>query len=245
MKYSFLLLIFFTVSCSPNFNKINLNQPYSSKGFAYIYNNKDYENGLIKRKLDNEIIQVAHDSLRPGSLLKIINTRTNDSIIVKINKRFEYPKFYKILMTQKAANELNLSNDFPHVEVFEMKKNKSFIAKKTKVYQEEKKIYSNAPVESVKIDNISKNKNKLKKNQIDKFYIIIAEFYSEKSAFSLKKRISDELQNFNSKKLLIKSQNSNKISLLSGPYNSINLMKNDYIVLSEFGFEELDVSINE
>ncbi len=32
---------------------------------------------------------------------------------------------------------------------------------------------------------------------------------------------------------------------MSGPYNSINLMKNDYIQLKHFGFEELDISINE
>ena len=36
-----------------------------------------------------------------------------------------------------------------------------------------------------------------------------------------------------------------KITLLSGPYSTINLMKNDYIQLKNFGFEELDISINE
>ena len=40
-------------------------------------------------------------------------------------------------------------------------------------------------------------------------------------------------------------KNKNKIRLLSGPYRSINLMKNDYIQLKNFGFEELDISINE
>ena len=38
---------------------------------------------------------------------------------------------------------------------------------------------------------------------------------------------------------------SNKTSLLSGPYKSINSMKNDYIQLNNFGFEELDIVINE
>ena len=46
-------------------------------------------------------------------------------------------------------------------------------------------------------------------------------------------------------KLFIKTQNVNKITLLSGPYTSINSMKNDYIDLKNFGFEELDISINE
>ena len=71
------------------------------------------------------------------------------------------------------------------------------------------------------------------------------EFYSKDSALNLKKRINDELINFDIKKLQIKAKNSKKISLLSGPYSSINLMKNDYIQLKKLGFEELDISANE
>ena len=55
----------------------------------------------------------------------------------------------------------------------------------------------------------------------------------------------DELSGFESKKLYIKSKKVNKISLISGPYNSINSIKNDYIQLKNFGFEELDITINE
>ena len=133
----------------------------------------------------------------------------------------------------------------PIVEVIEVKRNKSFVAKKTKVFNEEKKIYSNAPVETVKIDNISRNNKRKNKIIKDKLYIIIAEFYSKNSAYSLTKRITQELPNFDSKKLYIKSKKSNKITVLSGPYSSINLMKNDYIQLKNFGFEDLDISINE
>ena len=84
-----------------------------------------------------------------------------------------------------------------------------------------------------------------KKITNDKIYIVIAEFYSLGSANNLLKRISKELKNFESKNLFIKTKKTNKITLLSGPYNSINLMKNDYIQLKKFGFEELDISINE
>ena len=100
-------------------------------------------------------------------------------------------------------------------------------------------------MESVTINNISKKQKVKNKATKDKFYIIIAQFYSKNSAFVLKKRITQELKNFDSKKLYINSRESNKITLLSGPYNSINLMKNDYIKLKNFGFEELDISINE
>ena len=36
-----------------------------------------------------------------------------------------------------------------------------------------------------------------------------------------------------------------EFEVISGPYNSINLVKNDYIELKIFGFEELDIYINE
>ena len=135
--------------------------------------------------------------------------------------------------------------ELPLVEVIEVKKNKSFVVEKTKIYKEEEKIHSNAPIETVQIDNISKNKKKKNKAIQDKIYIIIGEFYSKKSASLLKKRITQELQSFDSKKLYIKTKKTNKTSLLSGPYTSVNLMKNDYIRLKNFGFEELDISIHE
>ena len=245
MKYKLIILFFFLTSCTQNYSKSELHKPFNSKGFAYIYNDEDFLNQVIKKKLDNNLLQIAHNKLRPGSLIKIINTKTNDSIILKNNKRFEYPEFYKILITKPVAEKINLQLDLPLVEIIEVKKNKSFVAKKTKIFKEEEKIHSNAPIESVTINNISKNIKNKNKTIKDKFYIIIAEFYSKDSATTLKQRISQELLNFDNKKLYIKTKKSNKISLISGPYNSINLMKNDYIQLKKFGFEELDISINE
>jgi rare lipoprotein A (peptidoglycan hydrolase) len=245
MKYKLIILLLFLTSCAQNYSRLDLNKSFNSKGFAYIYNEKDFIDKVIKRKLDSNSLQIAHNKLRPGSLIKIINIKTNDSIILKNSKRFQYPEFYKIVITKPVADEINLKTDLPLVEVIEVKKNKSFVAKKTKIFKEEEKIHSNAPVETVIINNISK-KQKVKNKAIkDKFYIIIAEFYSKNSASLLKKRITQELKNFDSKKLYINSKKSNKITLLSGPYSSINLMKNDYIQLKNFGFEELNISINE
>ena len=245
MKFKLIILLLLLTSCAQNYSKSGLKKPFNAKGFAYIYNEEDFINKIIKRKLDENSLQIAHNKLKPGSLIKIINIKTNDSIIMKNSKRFEYPEFYKILITQPVADKLNLNVDLPLVEVMEVKKNKSFVAKKTKIFKEEEKTHSNAPVENVTISNISKNNKSENKAIRDKFYIIIGEFYSENSASLLKKRITQELTNFNSTKLHISSKKSNKTTLLSGPYKSINLMKNDYIQLKNFGFEELDISINE
>ncbi|MDC0903352.1 hypothetical protein OAS21_02710 [Pelagibacteraceae bacterium] len=219
--------------------------PYNSKGFAYIFDENDYKNQIIKGKLDNNLLQVAHSKLRAGTLIKLINPKTNDSIILKNNKRFKYPDFFKIVITNPVAQKINLKTDLPLIELIEIKKNKSFIAKKSKIYNEEKKIFSNAPVAQVKISNISKNKKSVSALNKENIYIIVAEFYSNEAAVLLKNRITEELRSFDSKKLSIKIKKVNKITLLSGPYTTINLMKNDYIQLKNFGFEELDISINE
>ena len=121
------------------------------------------------------------------------------------------------------------------------------MAKKAKISSEEKKIPSKAPIASVQISNISKNKKKstTAKNNFDDIYIHIATFYSTNTASFLKKRIIEELKDLDHKKLKIKKINNKETQVISGPYTSVNLLKNDYIKLKSFGFEELDIYINE
>ena len=183
--------------------------------------------------------------MKIGSLIKLINPKTKESIALKNVKKIKYPDFYKILITKSVATKLNIINDFPFIEVLEIKKNKSFIAEKAKIYQEEKTISSNAPVTSVIIANISKTKNIKKNITFDKIYILVASFYTNDAANLLKKRIISETQNYDIKKLKIRKKTSKEFEVLSGPYRSINLLKKDYIDLKNFGFEELDILINE
>ena len=43
MKFKFFILfLFFITSCTQNYNSSKQNQTYNSKGFAYIYNNEDF-----------------------------------------------------------------------------------------------------------------------------------------------------------------------------------------------------------
>ena len=76
-------------------------------------------------------------------------------------------------------------------------------------------------------------------------HILIGSFYSEDSAIFLKNRIIKEIVDFDKKKLKIKKKRSREIEVISGPYKSVNLLKNDYIKLKNIGFEEMDIFINE
>ena len=82
-----------------------------------------------------------------------------------MSKKYKYPDFFKIIITKKVSEELDLNENIPFVDIQEKIKNKSFVAKKAVTFSEEKKVSNKAPVTKVKIDNIStkkKNKNKKK-----------------------------------------------------------------------------------
>ena len=85
----------------------------------------------------------------------------------------------------------------------------------------------------------------LEKKNIDDFFILIGTFYSQETAEFLKKRIKLELPSYNAKKLKIVKKSNKEINLISGPYRTINFIKNDYIQLKAFGFEELNIITNE
>ena len=244
MKYNLFFIILLLFSCNANLSQSNNKVPYNSKGFAYIYDEQDYNNKITKLRLDNSKIQVSHNKIKKNSLIKIINPRSNEYLVVKNHKKTNYSDFYKIVITKKVAEKLKINPELPLVEIIEIKKNKSFVAKKAKIFNEEKKISTNVPVASVKISNILTNEEKKIKKK-EKIYILIGSFYSQETARFLKKRIKNELPSYDLKKLIIKRISKKEINLISGPYNSVNLMKNDYIKLKKFGFEELDITINE
>ena len=53
------------------------------------------------------------------------------------------------------------------------------------------------------------------------------------------------MPDYDIKKLSIKKRSNKEFEVISGPYKSINLLKNDYIDIKNFGFEELDIFVNE
>ena len=89
--------------------------------------------------MNNNILQISHQNLKTGTLIKLINIKTNESIVLKNIKRIKYPDFYKILISKPVAEKLNLNEDLPILEIIEIKKNKSFVAAKAKISMKKKK----------------------------------------------------------------------------------------------------------
>ena len=144
-------------------------------------------------------------------------------------------------MKLPVAEKLDLNPDLPILEITEIKKI-NHLLKKLK-YITKKKIPSKAPVASVQISNISKNKSKNtnKKEFSEKIFLNIATFYSIDTANFLRKRIIKEVSEIDSKKIKIKKINNKETQVILGPYKSVNLLKNDYIILRNYGFEEMDI----
>ena len=241
MKFSFLFLLIFFTSCANYNSNYSAKKSFYSQGFAYVYDENDFKNKIVSKRFKNENLEISHSFLKPGSLIRITNPENNKALTLRINKRSSYPDFYKILFTEAVANKLKINKNVPFVEIQEIKKNESFVATKAKIFDEEKNVHNKAPVTNVKISNLSSIK-KSKKNKINKFSIIIAEFYNKESAINLKNDLKLKLNN---KKIYIIKSGDNKYKLLSGTYNSVNLLKNDYIVLKKYGFEDLDIKLND
>ena len=235
MKYKIIFFLLFTSCVNGTYAGKN-NSAYNAKGFAYI-EEKFFRNN------DKKIL-ISHNKLKIGTKIRISNPTNKKFVEATIKKKINYDSFYKVLISNDIAKNLSLDLNFPYVEISEIKMNKSFIAKKAVTENIEKVIANKAPVTKINIDNLSK-KNNIKKNKIKNYSILVANFYSLKSAELLKKRLISILENSNYQLIYINKKDNKSYELLMGPYNTIKKLKNDYIVLNDSDFEDLDIKIND
>ena len=240
MKFSLIFIIFFLFSCSNGTFNTNNNKSYTSKGFALIYDENDYQKKIISTKLNPNNIEIGHNQLNKNSYVVITNPINKKSLTLKVSKKVKYPDFFKVLITEKLANELNLNPKMPYIEIEKRIKNKSFVAKKAVTHSEEKNVLTKVPITKVKINDISKDSKDPSKNQYaNKYSIIVGNFYSKKWAESLIDILVNE--DINKEVFKVIKLRKNNYQLLAGPYTSINTLKSDYFKLNKYGFDNLDL----
>ena len=54
MKFKTILFLFILSACSPQLKTLNMKEPYTTNGFAYIYNESDFNEKIIKGKMNND-----------------------------------------------------------------------------------------------------------------------------------------------------------------------------------------------
>jgi len=236
--------ILFLTSCadykSNNISKDIEKKYYSSNGFALIYEDSLYKEGVINKRIDNSKIIVMHSFLKINTPVRIINPENLSFIETKIIKKANYPKIFNLAISKEIARILGLDPENPYIELHEYKKNKTFIAKEGSIFDEEKNVAAKVPVDEIKVDELTVEKIKVEKKitKKNKFTIIISDFYYMDSAYNLKKRLAAETK---IDKFVVKKINSDTYRLMLGPFENFNALKSSYISLNNLGFEELNI----
>ena len=219
---------------------ITFDKKYKNSGFSLIYNDE-----LKIKKIDQRSLTIFHKNLKRKSNVKITNPLNGKSLIAEVkSNRIKFSPFYNSIITQRIADELELDVDEPYINIVLISKNSTYIAKKTKTFEEEKKVAESAPIDGIKISNLNssiKTKKKLKKNNKFSYYIKIADFYYKKSAKNMSNRIRSEVK---LKKIKIIEVTKTNYRLLLGPFNDIKSLKDSFEKMNSLYFENLEILKN-
>ena len=248
MNYKIFIVIFlFIYSCTTNNinksqNKVIIqSETYSNKGFTLLFNEDLKKQKLINKKIEERSLIVFQKNLKKNTNIKITNLLNNKTILAKVGVNSKYPNFFNSVISKRIYEELELNESEPYVEITTISENSTFLAKKAKMYDEEKQVAEKAPVEGISINDLSLNKKKNKRIQKkDKFnYIIkIADLYYENTAIMMQKRIRDEL-NLNSSKISKISNTSFRVYL--GPFDNLESLKNAFNDITPLNFENIEI----
>ncbi len=247
MNYKILLILFsfFLIGCVQipkelDKTEIKLERKYTNSGFALIL-----DESLSKiKKLDDRSLMIYHKSLKRKSTVKITNPKNGKSLIAEVksnNQRFS--DFYNSVISKRIAEDLDLDFNEPLIEITLVSKNSTFIAKKSKTFEEEKKVAEKAPVDGIQIKDLNSTPKKKKKNTKLKFSysIKLADFYYKSSAKTMISRIKKETNIRNSR---IQQLSKTKFRVLIGPFNDIKSLKETYEKLKPMNFENLEMLNN-
>ena len=247
MNYKILLILFsfFLISCVQipnelNKNEIKLEKKYSNSGFALIY---DESLNKIK-KLDDRSLMIYHKSLKRKSTVKITNPKNDKSLIAEVKSNNQkFSDFYNSVISKRIAEDLDLDFNEPLLEIALVSRNSTFIAKKSKTFEEEKKVAEKAPIDGIQIKDLNSKPKKKKRNTKLKFSysIKLADFYYKSSAKMMISRIKNETNIKNSR---IQQLSKTKFRVLIGPFNDIKSLKETYEKLSPMNFENLEILNN-
>ena len=232
------------LSCdTTNNNNLNFKpeKKYKNSGFALIYNE---EMNKIK-KLDSNSLYLYHDTLKVKSMVKITNPVNGKSLIAQVkSNRIEFSNFYNSVLSQLIAENLDLDIDRPYIEIVLISNKSTFVAKKTKTYEEEKNVAEKAPIDGILISDLN-NKKKNKKKKVKKknfsYSIKIADFYYKDTAKMMINRIRKSTTANNFKILRL---SDTKYRVILGPFNDIKTLKESFEIMKALNFENLEILEN-
>jgi hypothetical protein len=249
MNYKSILIVFFIflLGCEQNNLKkdvVNreIMSKYKNSGFALVYDPVLKKEKKISKKIDNKSLFIFHKNLKKNSFVKITNPINQKTVIAEvISNKASFSDFYNSVITSRIADELSLNLNEPYIDLVLISQNSTFIAKKAKTHNEEKKVAEKAPVDGIQIDNlgdVNQPKNKAKKDNIFSYSIKIADFYYKDSAMNMSNRIINETNIANP---VIKTISNTKYRVLLGPFNDIKKLEDSFNEIKSLDFENIEI----
>jgi len=196
------------------------------------------------KKLDTRSLNIYHKSLKKKSIVKITNPENGKFLIAEVkSNKIKFSNFYNSVLSLRIAQELNLDLKEPYIEIILISKNSTFIAKKAKMFDEEKTVAEKAPIDGIQINDLN-NVNLKKKITDDKTFsysIKVADFYYKDTAKIMINRIKNvtSISNLNIIRL-----SDTKYRLLIGPFNDIKSLKDSFENMNSLNFENLEILKN-
>ena len=249
MNYRLIIIILLSLllhnceqSTFGNSKKIDLDfeSRYKNSGFALIYNKQ-----LKKiKKLESRSLNIYHKSLKKRSTVKITNPKNGKYLIAEVKSNKEkFSNFYNSVLSLRIAEELELDLNEPYIELILVSKNSTFIAKKAKMFEEEKNVAEKAPVDGIQISDLNTKKIKkiIKNNKNFSYSIKVADFYYKNSAQMMINKIKDESS---IKSLKILKLSNTKYRVLIGPFDDIKRLKSAFEKMDNLKFENLEILNN-
>ena len=223
-------------------SKYIFDREYTNQGFALIYDENLFNKKSISKKLDNRGLFIFHTKIRKNSFVKITNPENTKTVIAQvISNKAIFSNFYNSVITKRIVDELLLDENEPYVELSLISNESTFVAKKAKTFDEEKKVAQKAPVDGITIDNLGtvEKKELPKTSQSNFLYSIkIADFYYKDSAENMIQRIMDETKITNP---VIKKLSQTKYRVLLGPFNDIKKIQEWFDEIEKLNFENLKI----
>ena len=191
---------------------------YEKTGFAGISKN-------------NKIISY----LQKDSLIKITNKNNKISKVYKVDEQLKSTDSRIIYLPEIVYDEISLNREFPLVLVQSMRENKSFIAKKAKTFDEEKKINKKVKIETIEVLKIDNQKVETKKIFLD-----FGPFYYKTYSETLFRLLNLNIKN---KKLIYKDYAPKNHIISIGPLKNLTEYDNIYLKLGKIGLIGFNIRV--
>ena len=241
-----IIITFFLFSCEQPTNKKTLSQKnkiynkYNNSGFALVYNND-----LVDiKKLETRSLNIYHKYLRKKSIVKITNPENGKYLIANVkSNKIKFSNFYNSVLSLRIAEELELDLSEPFVKLVLVYSDSTFVAKKAKMFDEEKEVAEKVPVDGIQINdlNIKKVKKEPINNKNFSYSIKVADFYYKDTAQIMVQRIKKETL---IKDLRIIRLSKIKYRVLIGPFDDIKSLKDSFEKMNSLNFDNLQILKN-